>query len=126
MNDDIILFFSGHMDALPIYEKLERQLLTWIPDIKIKVSKTQITFANKYGFAFVSFNPCRKAADRPKVWITVSFGLGYRNTSGRVDSATEAFPGRWTHHITVGCPDEIDEELMEFIMEAAVFSAEKR
>ena len=59
MNDDIILFFSGHMDALPIYEKLERQILTWIPDIKIKVSKAQITFANKYGFAFVSFNPCR-------------------------------------------------------------------
>ena len=50
-------FFGEQMDALPIYEKLEEQILTWIPNVKIKVAKTQITFANKRGFAFASFNP---------------------------------------------------------------------
>ena len=67
MNNDILFFFSEHMDALPMYEKLEKQIRAQIPDVKIKVAKTQITFANKRGFAFVSFNPCRKAAQRPKV-----------------------------------------------------------
>ena len=69
--------FGEQMDALPIYEKLEKQILAKIPDVKIKVAKTQITFVNKRGFTFVSFNPCRKAAQRPKVWMTVTFGLGY-------------------------------------------------
>ena len=114
------------MDALPMYEKLEEQILTGIPDVKIKVAKTQITFANKRGFAFVSFNPCRRAKDRPAVWMTVSFGLGYRKESPRIDVATEPYPGRWTHHVMVGSVEEIDDELMDWIREAAVFSAGKR
>ena len=109
-----------------MYEKLEEQILTGIPDVKIKVAKTQITFANKRGFAFVSFNPCRRGKERPEVWMTVTFGLGYRKESPRIDVATEPYPGRWTHHVMVGSAEEIDEELMEWIREAAAFSAGKR
>ena len=67
MNSDILFFFGAHMDALPLYERLEEQILVRIPDVRIKAAKTQITFANKRGFAFVSFNPCRKAKDRPEI-----------------------------------------------------------
>ena len=126
MNNDILFFFGEHMDVLPIYERLEERILTQIPDVKIKVAKTQITFAKRYGFAFVSFNPCRRAKDRPAVWVTISFGLGYRKESSRIDVATEPYPGRWTHHVMVGGPDEIDEELLGWIQEAADFSASKR
>ncbi len=126
MNTDILFFFGEHMDALPIYEQLEGAILSRIPDVKTKIAKTQITFANKRGFAFVSFNPCRKAKDRPAVWMTVTFGLGYRKESSRIDAATEAYPNRWTHHVMVGTPDEIDEELLDWIQEAAAFSASKR
>lgn len=126
MNSDILFFFGEHMDALPIYERLEGLILEQIPDVKIKVAKTQITFANKRGFAFVSFNPCRKAKGRPPIWLTVTFGLGYQKESPRIDIATEPYPGRWTHHVMVGSADEIDEELMNWIKEAASFSANKR
>ena len=126
MNNDILFFFGEHMDVLPIYERLEERILTQIPDVKIKVAKTQITFAKRYGFAFVSFNPCRKAKDRPAVWMTVTFGLGYHKESPRIDVATEAYLGRWTHHVMVGTPDEIDEELLGWIQEAADFSAAKK
>ena len=126
MNSDILVFFGAHMDALDMYKKLEEQILAGILDVKIKAAKTQITFANKRGFAFVSFNPCRRAAQRPKVWMTISFGLGYRKESPRIDVATEAYPGRWTHHVMVGSVEEIDEELMNWIKEAAEFSAQKR
>ena len=126
MNSDILFFFGAHMDALPMDEKLEEQILAGILDVKIKAAKTQITFANKHGFAFVSFNPCRRAAQRPKVWMTISFGLGYRQESPRIDVATEPYPGRWTHHVMVGSVEEIDEELMNWIKEAAEFSAGKR
>ena len=126
MRDDILLFFSQHMEALPLYKKLEEQILAEIPDVKVKVAKTQISFSNKRGFAFVSFNPCRRAKERPAAWMTVSFGLGYRKVAERVDVATEPYPGRWTHHVMVGSTAEIDGELLGWIKEAAEFSASKR
>lgn len=126
MSDDILLFFSQRMEALPLYEKLEEQVLTEIPDVKVKLAKTQISFSNKRGFAYVSFNPCRRAKERPAAWMTVSFGLGYRKEAERIDVATEPYPGRWTHHVMVGSAAEIDDELMGWIKEAADFSASKR
>ena len=126
MSTDVLLFFGEHMEALPIYERLEDAILTRIPDVKIKAAKTQITFANRRGFATLSFNPCRKAKDRPAVWMTISFGLGCRRESPRIDVATEPYPGRWTHHVMVGTPDEIDGELLGWIQEAAEFSSSKR
>lgn len=126
MNANILFFFNDHMDALPLYERLEGLILEQIPDAKIKVSKTQISFSNKRGFAFVSFNPCRRAKERPDVWMTISFGLSYRKDSPRIDSATEPYPNRWTHHVMVGSEEEIDAELMGWIREAAEFSASKR
>ena len=126
MNEDILFFFGEHLNALPMYERLEELVFGQIPDVKIKVAKTQITFANKRGFAFVSFNPCRKAKERPETWMTVTFGLCYRKESPRIDVATEPYPGRWTHHVMVGNAEEIDEELIGWIREAADFAASKR
>lgn len=126
MNNNILLFFGQHIEALPLYEKLEDQIRIEIPDVKVKVAKTQISFSNKRGFAFVSFNPCRRAKERPAAWMTVSFGLGYRKEAERIDVATEPYPGRWTHHVMVGSTAEIDEELLAWIKEAAEFSASKR
>ena len=126
MNTDILFFFNDHMDALPLYERLEELILEQISDAKIKVSKTQISFSDKRRFAFVSFNPCRSGKERPNVWMTVTFGLSYRKNSPRIDVATEPYPNRWTHHIMVGSVEEIDAELMGWIREAAEFSASKR
>ena len=126
MNADILFFFNDHMDALPLYERLETLILEQIPDVKIKVSKTQISFSNKRSFTFVSFNPCRRAKERPNVWMTVTFGLSYRKDSPRINVATEPYPNRWTHHVMVGSEEEIDAELMGWIREAAEFSASKR
>lgn len=126
MNADVLFFFRDRMDALPMYEKLESLILAEIPDVKIKVSKTQISFSKKRGFALVSFNPCRKAKERPEVWMTVTFGLGCQKVSPRIDVATEPYPNRWTHHVMVGCVEEIDVELIDWMKEAAEFSTNKR
>ena len=126
MNADILFFFNDHKDAFPFYERLEGLILEQIPDAKIKVSKTQISFSNKRSFTFVSFNPCRRDKERPEVWMTITFGLSYRKDSPRIDAATEPYPNRWTHHVMVGSEEEIDAELMGWIREAAEFSASKR
>ena len=109
-----------------MYEILEDRILADIRDVNIKVQKSQITFANRHNFAFVSFLPIRKAKERPKVYITVTFGLSYKKESPRIDVATEPYPNRWTHHVLVSSIDEIDDELLSWIKEASDFSAIKR
>lgn len=126
MNPEILFFFRDHTGALSIYERLEAQILEQVPDVRIKVSKTQISFSNRYGFAYVSFLPVRRAKDRPKQFLTVTFGLFCRIDSPRIDAASEPYPNRWTHHVTVSAPEEIDEELMGWIQAAAAFSRAKR
>ena len=126
MDAEILYFFSEHMDALPLYQRLEALILEQIPDVRIKVSKTQIGFFNKRGFSFLSFNPCRRAKDRPETWMTVTFGLAFRVDDPRIDVATEPYPNRWTHHVTVSRVEDMDGQLLGWIREAAVFSASKR
>lgn len=53
------LFFVGRPQELALYELFRCQLLAEVGQVQIKVLKTQITFAGRHGFAFVS-HPRRK------------------------------------------------------------------
>ncbi|MBD5162946.1 MAG: hypothetical protein HDT14_13240 [Oscillibacter sp.] len=126
MTSDILFFFNRDPAALPLYEAFETRVLAEIDNVTIRVRKTQITFANPRGFAAVSLLPVRKRACRPDHYITVTLGLNRRLTSPRVDAASEPYPARWTHHLLISSTEEIDSELMEWVREAAAFSASKR
>lgn len=125
MDGKALLFFQQDMEALPLYEQLESLILDRIPDVQIKVQKSQISFYNRHMFACVSFAKVRKAKERPDHYIVVTFGLDHRLDSPRVDVATEPYPNRWTHHVLISASSEIDDELMGWIQEASVFSALK-
>lgn len=126
MNADTLLFFSGRPDALPLYEAFESRVLGAFPEARVRVAKTQITFCARHGFAFVSFLPVRRAKERPRAFITVTFGLARREPSARIDACTEPYPGRFTHHVLVAAPQEIDDELMAWIAESYAFAERKR
>ena len=126
MTLDEMLFFDTHPAALPLYEKLRGSILTEVPGTRIEVKKTQISFFTKHMFAAASFAPVRKAKERPEPFLTVTFGLRYRVTSPRIDVATEPYPGRWTHHVMIGSAEEVDAELMGWLLEAAASSSGKR
>lgn len=126
LSPEEIAFFAGHMEALPLYEALRVRLLALLPDTRLEVRRTQISCKNRRLFAAVSFAPVRRAALRPPVWLTLTFGLPYRLDSPRVDAAVEAYPGRWTHHCLLGSAEEINVELLGWLREAAAFAAAKR
>ena len=126
ISSDELFFFNEKPAALPLYEAFAKRLLAEIDNVTIKVQKTQISFSNRHNFACVSFPPARKAKDRPKTYITVTFGLRYKKESPRIDAASEPYPNRWTHHMLISSEEEIDDELMGWIKEAAAFSASKR
>ena len=125
MDAAVLSFFSGHEGALPLYAAWEEKLLAAFPDAAIKVQKTQISFYLRHLFVCVSFLPVRGKAQRPPAFITVTFGLPSRLDSPRVDSACAPYPNRWTHHVLIGSPEEIDGELMGWIAEAAAFANRK-
>ena len=125
MNTDTLLFFDPHPEALPLYEVLEEKLRQQIDPLVIKAQKTQISFYSKHLFGCVSFLRLRKKKECPSRYIVVTFGLDHRLESPRIEAAVEPYPNRWTHHLFVTSPEEIDEELMGWLGEAARFAANK-
>ncbi len=119
---DETMFFDTHPAALPLYEMLKGSILSEVPKVRVEVKKTQISFFTKHMFAAASFTPVRKAKERPEPFLTVTFGLRRKVESPRIDAAAEPYPGRWTHHVMIASEQEVDEELLEWIREAAAFS----
>lgn len=123
MTQDELQFFAGHGAALPIYTELRSRVFAQWPDVEVRVARTQITFKARYGFAFVSTR--RMGRRCPEVFIIVSFGLGREVRSERIFTASEPYPNRWTHHVIVASPDEVDGELMGWLAEAHDFALNK-
>ena len=119
---DTLLFFDAHPGALPLYTAFLDAVRALVPDVRVKVCKTQISLYARRLFACVSFTPVRRAADRPRDYITVTFGLPEQVDSPRIDAVCQPSPHRWTHHVLVARPEEIDGELMNWIRQAAEFA----
>ena len=126
MDSAVLFFFEKDPAALLLYEAFERAVRELVPDVGIKVQKTQITYTNPKVFAAVSLRPARRKAERPEHYITVTLGLNRRLDSPRVDAASEPYPARWTHHLMISSAGEIDGDLLGWVAEAAAFSASKR
>lgn len=125
MSEDELFFFNAKIAALPLYKTFREAVIARWPEARIVAKKSQISFFNRHMFAAVSFTPVRKAKDRPDPFLTITFGLPYRKESARVDVATEPYPNRWTHHAMIGTTEEIDDELLSWISEAAEFTKRK-
>lgn len=126
MDQNTLFFFNEHPQAIPLYEAFEARLLSELEGVVIRPQKSQITLKNRRVFGAVSFLPARRAKARPDPYITVTLGLNRRESSPRIDQASEPYPGRWTHHIVIGSAEEIDDELMAWVKEAYDFAASKR
>lgn len=122
---DELMFFDAHMAALPIYEAFAGELLERFPGTSTRVQKSQITFANRHVYACVSFARVKKKAELPGTYIVVTLGLPYPLDSDRVAVKTEPYPGRWTTHIVVGGPEELDDEFWTWAAQAYDFAENK-
>ena len=89
------------------------------------MQKTQITFSNRHVYACASFLRVRRKAALPDPYLVLTLGVPYPLESGRVAVKTEPYPGRWTTHILLSRPDELDEELFSWAKEAYDFALNK-
>ena len=125
MNEEIFRFFEGHMPVLPLYERLEQQLQQMVEPLELRVKKSQISFFSRRMFGCVSFLRVRPKKELPVNYLVVTFGLDHPVYAPRIAVTTEPYPGRWTHHVVLAREVEIDEELLGWLQEAAVFAQMK-
>lgn len=124
MHPDELLFFDKMPAMLPVYARLREQLEAAYPNLGIRVGKSQISFRNRYGFAAASL-PWRRVKGWPAEYLLVTFGLARRLDDPRIAQAVEPYPNRWTHHVLVQTPEEVDETLLRWIDEAYWFAQSK-
>jgi len=125
LDADALMFFDQHMDILPLYQAFEEILFDSFSVVNKRVQKTQITFSNRHVFACVSFARVKRKAELPMRYMVITLGLPAPLDSERIAVKTEPYPGRWTHHIVVSTPEELDEELLSWVREAYDFAAVK-
>ena len=125
LDADTLMFFDRHMDVLPLYQAFEEILFDSFPAVNKRVQKTQITFSNRHVFACVSFARVKRKAELPMRYMVITLGLPAPLDSERIAVKTEPYPGRWTHHIVVSTPEELDEELLSWIKNAYTFADAK-
>lgn len=126
LDDDTLLFFAGHREALGLYQALEDMFYSSFPCVNKRVQKTQITFFNSHVFSCVSFTRVKRKAELPENWLTLTLGLPAPLDSPRVAAKCEPYPGRWTHHFILSSADELDGELMAWIRASYDFAKSKR
>ena len=125
LDANTLMFFDQHMDVLPLYQAFEEILFDSFSVVNKRVQKTQITFSNRHVFACVSFARVKRKAELPMRYMVITLGLPAPLDSERIAVKTEPYPGRWTHHIVVNKPEELDKELLSWVREAYDFAAVK-
>ena len=121
---DLLFYFDGHPLELALYQAFFGALDARLPQARVRIQKSQISFYGRHLFAAASI-PVRRKKDWPKNCLLVTFGLGQRLDSPRIAVAVEPYPGRWTHHLMIGSTEELDDEVLEWLREAAAFAETK-
>lgn len=81
----------------------------------MRVTKSQIAFRRRIGFAYV-WRPAQYL--RSNVPAVLSIALGRHVSSGRFKSVVNPSPGVWMHHVELRGPQEVDQEVREWLREA--------
>ncbi len=120
--EDGLLFFAAHQRVYPLYLALEDELLQRYPQTVVRVQKTQISFSDRHMFACVSFMRPKRKAELPEDYFVLTLGMPYPLDAERVAAKTEPYPGRWTTHIVLSGPEQLDGELFGWVDQAHEFA----
>lgn len=108
-------FFGDHGESRALFEAV-RECVETVGDAGVRVSKSQVGFYRRTGFAYVWMpRQYLRTADVPLV-LTVA--LRRRDASPRWKEVVEPAPGRFTHHLELRSSDEVDAEVRDWLAEA--------
>ena len=122
---DLLFFFDGRPTELELYRALFSRVDAMFPQGSVKIQKSQISFYGRHLFAAASL-PVRRRRDWPRTCLVVTIGLARRLPPPRAAVSVEPYPGRWTNHVLLTRPEEVDGELLGWLEEAWDFAESKR
>jgi hypothetical protein len=108
-------FFAGHDDSRRIFDALHRAVEA-LGETEVRVSKSQVAFRRKQPFAWAWRPEQYLGPGRPPLVLTV--GLRRRDGSTRWKEVVEPARGRFTHHLELHAPSEVDEQVRGWLREA--------
>lgn len=95
-----------------IYRALE-QLLERLGPFETRVSKSQIAFRRKRGFAWVWIpGRCLRGNVAP---LVLSVSLAGRDASPRWKEVVEPSAGCWMHHLELRSPEDLDGQVLAWL-----------
>lgn len=109
-------FFRGHPLGIAVYRRV-RSFLEALGDVEIRVSKSQLSFRRRRGFAYL-WMPGRYL-NNPGADVVLSVVLPRHDRSGRFKEVAHPSRGVWIHHLELKRVDEIDSEVEDWLREAA-------
>lgn len=107
--------FAGDDVALAVLTRV-RAVLEAAGPVEERTTKSQVAFRRSRGFAYL-WPPARYV--RTTVPVVLSVALRRRDTSPRWKEVANPRPRLWIHHLEVRDVDELDDEVVDLLREAA-------
>lgn len=107
-------FFEGCPEGLQLYRAVE-DAVARIGESGVRVTKSQIAFRRRKGFAYVWRPGQYVTSDVPAV---LSIALPHALMSHRIKSTAHPSRKVWMHHIELRDPSQIDDEMRGWLAEA--------
>lgn len=108
--------FAGHPLALAVLERVRAALASHEP-ITVRTTRSQVALRRRGGFAYL-WLPGRYLA-RPAAEVVLSIALGRQDPSPRFKEVVHPAPAHWMHHLEIRSVDEVDDEVIAWLREAA-------
>lgn len=121
MTPEALAFLNAHPGRIAVFEAVEARIAA-LGESQLAVTKSQISWGNPLKFAFLSL-PRLPAPDGA---LTLTFGLDRRLDHPRIFQSVEPYPHRWTHHVILAAPVDVDDAVTEFLRQSYEFSRAKR
>ena len=112
-------FAANDPEVLSILRPLLLGALDRWPEVQIVTQKSQVGLSDPRPFC--AMYPPRAAKDRKTHALGFSLFLPRPVDSPRIAMTVEPYPGRWTNHMVLSSPEDLDEELWQWMAEARRF-----
>lgn len=113
-------FFGAQMDSRRIFDAV-REAVAAIGPAELRVTKSQVAFRRRTGFAFV-WMPAMYIG-KGDVPLVLTVGLRRRDDSPRWKQIVEPVAGHFTHHLELRSEVEVDDLVRHWLREAWEASA---
>lgn len=112
---DVDQFFAGRDESRLIFDQVLLAAGALGP-IELRVKKTQIALVHRRAFAWTWVPEMHLR--RPAAPLVLSLSFGERRPWPRWKEIYEAAPGRFTHHLELWSPAEVDDEVRAWLKAA--------